>query len=63
MRKAYGLCFDRKAYGLCFDLTPGYLNTASIGVPPTVVADALSAAVIGGVAVLMQRRTSMGLSL
>jgi selenocysteine lyase/cysteine desulfurase len=34
-----------KAFGLCFDLSPGYLDTASIGVPPTVVADALSAAV------------------
>ena len=35
----------RQAFGLCFDLAPGYLNTATIGVPPTVVADALSAAV------------------
>jgi hypothetical protein len=34
-----------KAFGLCFDLSPGYLDTASIGVPPTVGADALSAAV------------------
>ena len=35
----------RQAFGLCFDLAPGYVNTATIGVPPTVVADALSAAV------------------
>lgn len=34
-----------KAFGLCFELPTGYLDTASIGVPPTAVADALSAAV------------------
>ncbi len=34
----------REALGGVFDLEPGYLNTASIGVPPRHVADAVSAA-------------------
>lgn len=34
----------REAFGGVFDLEPGYLNTASIGVPPRHVADAVSAA-------------------
>ena len=33
------------AFGQTFDIPPGYLNTASIGVPPTIVADAVAAAV------------------
>jgi selenocysteine lyase/cysteine desulfurase len=36
----------RKAWGLEFDLGGGYLDTASIGVPPTSVAEVLSAAVL-----------------
>ncbi|MFC0545093.1 aminotransferase class V-fold PLP-dependent enzyme [Kutzneria chonburiensis] len=35
----------RTAFGQTFDIPPGYLNTASIGVPPTIVADAVAAAV------------------
>jgi selenocysteine lyase/cysteine desulfurase len=35
----------RDAFGQTFDIPPGYLNTASIGVPPTIVADAVAAAV------------------
>ncbi|MEV6610286.1 aminotransferase class V-fold PLP-dependent enzyme [Kutzneria sp. NPDC051319] len=35
----------REAFGQTFDTPAGYLNTASIGVPPTAVADAVSAAV------------------
>ena len=35
----------RRAWGLEFDLDPGYLDTASIGVPPVTVADPVSAAV------------------
>lgn len=34
----------REAFGAVFDVEPGYLNTASIGVPPRHVADAVSAA-------------------
>lgn len=34
----------REAFGGVFDLEPGYLNTASIGVPPRHVADAVEAA-------------------
>ncbi|SDG33141.1 Selenocysteine lyase/Cysteine desulfurase [Lentzea fradiae] len=34
----------REAFGAVFDITPGYLNTASIGVPPRHVADAVAAA-------------------
>jgi selenocysteine lyase/cysteine desulfurase len=34
----------REAFGAVFDVQPGYLNTASIGVPPRHVADAVSAA-------------------
>lgn len=33
----------REAFGAVFDVEPGYLNTASIGVPPRHVADAVSA--------------------
>lgn len=33
----------REAFGAVFDIEPGYLNTASIGVPPRHVADAVSA--------------------
>ncbi|MFC0431171.1 aminotransferase class V-fold PLP-dependent enzyme [Kutzneria buriramensis] len=35
----------REAFGQTFDIPAGYLNTASIGVPPTVAADAVEAAV------------------
>ncbi|MEV4320244.1 aminotransferase class V-fold PLP-dependent enzyme [Actinocrispum sp. NPDC049592] len=35
----------RTAFGQTFDVPDGYLNTASIGIPPTVVADALVGAV------------------
>ena len=35
----------RTAFGQTFDIPPGYLNTASIGVPPAIVADAVAAAV------------------
>lgn len=35
----------RQAFGQTFDIPDGYLNTASIGVPPTAVADAVEAAV------------------
>ncbi|MFS8101192.1 aminotransferase class V-fold PLP-dependent enzyme [Lentzea alba] len=35
----------REAFGAVFDVEPGYLNTASIGVPPRHVADAVAAAV------------------
>jgi selenocysteine lyase/cysteine desulfurase len=35
----------RDAFGQTFDIPPGYLNTASIGVPPAIVADAVAAAV------------------
>ncbi|MGI5129072.1 aminotransferase class V-fold PLP-dependent enzyme [Pseudonocardia sp. CA-107938] len=35
----------RKAFGEQFDVPDGYLNTASIGIPPAVVADAVAAAV------------------
>ena len=35
----------RDAFGQTFDIPAGYLNTASIGVPPTAVADAVEAAV------------------
>jgi selenocysteine lyase/cysteine desulfurase len=38
-------CGLRDAWGLRFDLDAGYLDTASIGVPPTSVAEALSGAV------------------
>ncbi|MFD5829138.1 aminotransferase class V-fold PLP-dependent enzyme [Lentzea sp. NPDC060358] len=34
----------REAFGAVFDVRPGYLNTASIGVPPRHVADAVAAA-------------------
>lgn len=34
----------REAFGAVFDITPGYLNTASVGVPPRHVADAVAAA-------------------
>jgi selenocysteine lyase/cysteine desulfurase len=37
----------RTAFGLEFDVPDGYLNTASIGVPPAPVADAVAAAVQG----------------
>lgn len=37
----------RRAFGQEFDVPDGYLNTASIGVPSTVVADAVAAAVAG----------------
>lgn len=37
----------RTAFGLEFDVPDGYLNTASIGVPPTPVADAVEAVVRG----------------
>ncbi len=37
----------RTAFGCEFDVPDGYLNTASVGVPPTVVADAVEAAVRG----------------
>ena len=37
----------RSAFGQWFDLGDGYLNTASIGVPPVPVADAVAAAVTG----------------
>ncbi|SDO04996.1 aminotransferase class V-fold PLP-dependent enzyme [Lentzea jiangxiensis] len=33
----------REAFGAVFDVEPGYLNTASIGVPPRHVADAVAA--------------------
>jgi selenocysteine lyase/cysteine desulfurase len=35
----------RTAFGECFDVPDGYLNTASIGIPPASVADALTDAV------------------
>jgi selenocysteine lyase/cysteine desulfurase len=35
----------RTAFGQSFDLSPGYLNTASIGIPPLFVADAVARAV------------------
>jgi selenocysteine lyase/cysteine desulfurase len=35
----------RTAFGQRFDLAPGYLNTASIGIPPAPAADAVAAAV------------------
>src|SRR5215468_5059975 len=35
----------RTAFGQSFDVSPGYLNTASIGIPPVVVADAVAQAV------------------
>lgn len=35
----------REAFGQTFDVPAGYLNTASIGVPPAAVADAVEAAV------------------
>ncbi len=35
----------REAFGQTFDIPAGYHNTASIGVPPTVVADAVEGAV------------------
>jgi selenocysteine lyase/cysteine desulfurase len=35
----------REAFGQTFDIPAGYLNTASIGVPPAAVADAVAAAV------------------
>jgi selenocysteine lyase/cysteine desulfurase len=35
----------RTAFGQSFDLPPGYLNTASIGIPPLLVADAVAQAV------------------
>lgn len=35
----------RSAFGAEFDVPDGYLNTASVGVPPTAVADAVAAAV------------------
>jgi selenocysteine lyase/cysteine desulfurase len=37
----------RSAFGHCFDVPDGYLNTASIGVPPVAVADAVVEAVRG----------------
>lgn len=37
----------RSAFGQRFDVPDGYLNTASIGVPPVAVADAVAAAVVG----------------
>jgi len=35
----------RTAFGQSFDVSPGYLNTASIGIPPLFVADAVVQAV------------------
>jgi selenocysteine lyase/cysteine desulfurase len=35
----------RTAFGQSFDISPGYLNTASIGIPPLFVADAVAQAV------------------
>src|SRR5215831_12494703 len=35
----------RTAFGQSFDVPPGYLNTASIGIPPVFVADAVAQAV------------------
>src|SRR5258708_18280416 len=35
----------RTAFGQSFDILPGYLNTASIGIPPLFVADAVAQAV------------------
>src|SRR5215470_2959969 len=35
----------RTAFGQSFDVAPGYLNTASIGIPPLFVADAVAQAV------------------
>ncbi len=35
----------RSAFGMTFDVPPGYLNTASVGVPPTAAAEAVTAAV------------------
>ncbi|HVH24685.1 MAG TPA: aminotransferase, partial [Pseudonocardia sp.] len=35
----------RTAFGEKFDVPDGYLNTASIGIPPAPVADAVAAAV------------------
>ena len=35
----------RTAFGQSFDVPPGYLNTASIGIPPLFVADAVAQAV------------------
>lgn len=37
----------RSAFGAEFDVGPGYLNTASIGVPPVAAADAVAAALHG----------------
>jgi len=37
----------RTAFGCEFDVPDGYLNTASIGIPPAPVADAVTAAVQG----------------
>lgn len=37
----------RTAFGLEFDVPDGYLNTASIGIPPTPAADAVAAAITG----------------
>jgi selenocysteine lyase/cysteine desulfurase len=37
----------RTAFGADFDVPDGYLNTASIGIPPVAVADAVAAAVAG----------------
>src|SRR5260370_5216185 len=36
----------RTAFGQSFDVSPGYLNTASIGIPPLFVADAIAQAVV-----------------
>src|SRR5260370_5942825 len=35
----------RTAFGQSFDVSPGYLNTASVGIPPLFVADAVAQAV------------------
>jgi len=35
----------RTAFGCEFDVPDGYLNTASVGIPPVPVADAVTAAV------------------
>src|SRR5215470_5190006 len=35
----------RTAFGQSFDVSPGYLNTASIGIPPLFVADAVAQAI------------------
>lgn len=37
----------RTAFGQCFDVPDGYLDTASIGIPPTSAADAVAEAVRG----------------